>query len=227
MQIINHWHKFETPAQVAEAVCNDIMVTAQRAIAERGCFKLVLAGATTPVPIYQLLAQQQTDWSRWFIYYGDERCLPVDDPQRNSVMAQQTFLNHVSIPSEHILTMPAELGAIEAATLYRQSIADVLPFDMVLLGMGEDGHTASLFPEQDYPADEGVHAVFNAPKPPPERVSLSAKTLGETRRLVFIITGAGKKEAVQQWQGGFQLPVSWIKPAVGVDIYIDHAALGV
>jgi 6-phosphogluconolactonase len=226
MQIIKHWHKFKLPTPLAEAVCKEIIMSAQLAIAERDCFKLVLAGATTPIPIYQLLAQQEAEWSKWYIYYGDERCLPVDHPERNSVMAQQALLDHVGIPAEHILTMPTELGNVEAAKLYQQSISDVMPFDMVLLGMGEDGHTASLFPGQHYPADELVHAVFDSPKPPPERISLSAKALSNTRRLVFIITGENKREAVQQWQTGFHLPVSMIKPEAGVDIYIDNAALG-
>lgn len=226
MQIVNHWHTFATPAQVAQAVCNDIMLHAGQAISARGCFKLVLAGGSTPEQIYTLLAQQETDWSKWFIYYGDERCLPVNHPERNSVMAQQAFLNHVDIPKNQILTIPAEKGNIEAARQYQQAIADAMPFDLVLLGMGEDGHTASLFPDHIYPDDALVQPIFDAPKPPSERVSLSAKALSDTRRLLFIITGAGKNGAVQQWQTGFQLPVCTIKPTAGVDIYIDAAALG-
>ncbi|MEQ1635976.1 MAG: 6-phosphogluconolactonase [Methylococcales bacterium] len=225
MQIINHWKKFDTPAEVAQAVCDVVFIAAQQAIAERGCFKLVLAGGSTPEQLYPLFTQKETDWSLWFIYFGDERCLPTDHPNRNSVMAGQAFLNHVSIPAEQILIIPAELGGLEAAKLYQQNIVEVMPFDMVLLGMGEDGHTASLFPGHEHAADEWVHAIFNAPKPPPERVSLSAKALSNTRQLLFMVTGASKKEAVQQWQTGFQLPVNKIKPEMGVDIYIDNAAL--
>ncbi len=212
MQIINHWYSFPTPELVAQAVCDDIMLHAQQAIYERDCFKLVLAGGSTPEQVYPLLTQRETDWSKWFIYYGDERCLPADHPERNSVMAQQAFLNHVDIPKDQILTIPAELGSVQAATLYQPIIAEAMPFDMVLLGLGEDGHTASLFPDHDYPTGESVHAVFNAPKLPPERVSLSATALSNTRRLLFIITGAGKNGAVQQWQTGFHLPVCTIKP---------------
>ncbi|NOT84197.1 MAG: 6-phosphogluconolactonase [Methylococcaceae bacterium] len=228
MQIINHWHIFATPALVAQAVCDDIMRHAQQAIYERGCFKLVLAGGSTPEQVYPLLVQRDTDWSKWFIYYGDERCLPADHPDRNSVMAQQAFLNHVDIAKDQIMTIPAELGNVEAARQYQRMIAEAMPFDLVLLGMGEDGHTASLFPDQQYPPDEIAHAVFNAPKLPPERVSLSAKALSDTRRLLFLITGERKKAAVQQWQTGFQLPVCKINPTsgVGVDVYIDDAALG-
>lgn len=226
MQVINHWLNFETPAQVAEAVCSDIMQHAEQAIAARASFKLVLAGGTTPEQVYKLLSKQQTDWSKWFIYYGDERCLPSEHAERNSLMAQQAWLNHVPIPAINIFSMPAELGPVIAAQRYAESIADALPFDMVLLGMGEDGHTASLFPGHSHPDSDNVVTVFNSPKPPPERISLSAGALSNSRRVVFIVTGASKQTAVTQWQAGVALPVSSIAPADGVSIYIDKAALG-
>ncbi|MCX7088223.1 MAG: 6-phosphogluconolactonase [Methylococcales bacterium] len=226
MQIIQQWHCFESPAQVAQAACDAIMRAAQQAIVARGCFKLVLAGGLTPERVYQLLAKQQSDWSKWRIYYGDDRCLPADHPQRNSVMAQRAFLDHVSIPSAQVFTMLTELGNLQAARLYQQVVADAMPFDLVLLGMGDDGHTASLFPDHDTPSEALVHAVFNAPKFPPERISLSATALSNTRRVFFMITGAEKQTAVQQWKSGVQLPVSHIAPAEGIEIYIDSAALG-
>jgi 6-phosphogluconolactonase len=105
-------------------------------------------------------------------------------------------------------------------------IAGVDSFDTVLLGMGEDGHTASLFPGHVNSSDETVHAVYNSPKPPPERVTLSAKTLSQTRQLLFLVTGEGKRDAVQQWRQGIILPVALIRPESGVDVYIDAAALG-
>jgi 6-phosphogluconolactonase len=226
MQIINDWKSYATATQVAQAVCEDILQHAQQAITERGCFKLVLAGGSTPEQVYRLLAEQATDWSKWFIYYGDERCLPADHTDRNSVMAARAWLDQVDIPAAQVLTMPTELGALAAAKQYQAQLEGALPFDMVLLGMGEDGHTASLFPGHTHDEHEWVHAVFNAPKPPPERISLSAKALSNTRRLLFIITGAGKQVAVQQWRAGVALPVQTITPTVGVDIYIDTAALG-
>lgn len=226
MQIINHWLNFETPAQVAQAVCDDILQHAEQAITARGSFKIVLAGGTTPEQVYKLLSKSRTDWRKWHIYHGDERCLPAEHKERNSVMVQQALLDHVTIPAAQIFTMPTELGPETAAEQYRKVVADCLPFDMVLLGMGEDGHTASLFPEHVNSATETVHTVYNSPKPPPERISLSANTLANTRRLLFIVTGAGKWPAVQQWQAGEALPVATIAPQVGVEIYIDNAALG-
>ena len=200
------------------------MSAAEHAIAEHGTFKLVLAGGSTPEKVYRLLAQADADWSKWYIYYGDERCLPADHADRNSLMATQAFLEKVAIPDAQIFTIPAELGPEQAAKKYQQIVASALPFDMVLLGMGEDGHTASLFPGHQHQEDELAHAVYNSPKPPPERVSISAKALSNTQQLIFLITGANKQEAVKNWRSGQDLPVATIVPENPIDIYIDRDA---
>ena len=103
-------------------------------------------------------------------------------------------------------------------------VASALPFDMVLLGMGEDGHTARLFPGHQHQVEELAHAVYNSPKPPPERVSISALALSNTQQLIFLITGANKQEAVKNWRSGQDLPVATIVPENPVDIYIDRDA---
>jgi 6-phosphogluconolactonase len=224
MQTSLIWHRFDTADAVATAVYQHILTAAQQAIAERGAFKLVLAGGTTPEKIYRLLADTDIDWSSWHIYYGDERCLPANHADRNSVMAEQAFLNKVAIPRAQIFTIPAELDPETAARHYQQTVAPALPFDMVLLGMGEDGHTASLFPDHHHNEDELTHAVYNSPKPPSERVSLSAKALSNTQQLLFLITGANKQEAVQAWKAGADLPVATIVPENAIDVYIDSAA---
>lgn len=218
-----HWHILETAEDVALAAYQRILDAAKSAIAERGQFKLVLAGGTTPEKVYRLLAQADCDWIKWCIYYGDERCLSADHVDRNSVMAEQAFLDKVAIPKAQIFAIPAELGPEQAAIQYRQVIKDAMPFDLVLLGMGEDGHTASLFPGHHHVSDELVHAVFGSPKPPPERVSISAKALGDARQVIFLITGANKQEAVKLWRSGHELPVASIK-SDNVDIYIDRDA---
>jgi 6-phosphogluconolactonase len=92
--------------------------------------------------------------------------------------------------------------------------------------MGEDGHTASLFPGHKNDWEETVHEIYNSPKPPPERISLSASTLANTKQLFFIVTGASKIEPINQWKHGVDIPVATISPSSGVDIYIDKAALG-
>jgi len=219
----SQWHRFETGDQVAEAVCKRILAAAQQAIAARGRFKLVLAGGTTPEKVYRLLAASVADWDAWFIYYGDERCLPADHPDRNNRLANQAFLQAVSIPANQIFPIPAELGPEQGAVAYRGIVEPALPFDMVLLGMGEDGHTASLFPGHIHHEDELTHAVHDSPKPPPERVSVSAKALGQTHELIFLVTGSNKQEAVTAWRSGVKLPVATIMPPVA-DIYLDAAA---
>ncbi len=225
MQKINQWHQFDTSTEVAAAVCEKILLKAEQIISANGSFKIVLAGGSTPEKIYQQLVKAKTDWSKWLIFYGDERCLPADDKDRNSIMAYNALLGKVDIPAENIFTMPTELGAKEAAEKYRQVIDNVNQFDIVLLGMGEDGHTASLFPGHIHDLQESVHEVYNSPKPPSDRISLSAKTLSNTQQLMFIVTGDSKRIPVKQWKQAENIPVSTIAPDCGVDIYIDSAAI--
>lgn len=224
MQKNSRWHPLETADQVAEAVCQLILDAAKQSITERGQFKLVLAGGSTPEKVYRLLAKANADWSKWHVYFGDERCLPLNHADRNSVMAAKALLSHVAIPEPQIYTIAAELGPEIGAQHYRQVIAAALPFDMVLLGMGEDGHTASLFPGHKHQQDELAHAVYHSPKPPSERVSISAKALSDTRQLIFLITGKSKQDAVRQWRQGVDLPVAAIVPEYPFDVYIDNDA---
>jgi 6-phosphogluconolactonase len=139
-------------------------------------------------------------------------------------MATHCFLENVAIPEAHVFTMPAELGPEIGAKEYREIVINALPFDMVLLGMGEDGHTASLFPGHQHKQDELVHAVYNSPKPPSERMSISAEALSSTHQLIIMVTGANKQDAVNAWRSGQDLPVATINPKNTIDIYIDKDA---
>ena len=224
MQEHSRWHTLENAEQVAKVVCQRILNAAQKAIQTHGQFKLVLAGGSTPEKIYRLLATSQADWQHWYIYHGDERCLPQNHPDRNSVMATQAFLQSVSIPETQIFNIPAELTPEQAAQHYHDVVANALPFDLVLLGMGEDGHTASLFPGHLHNEEDLTHAVHNSPKPPPQRVSLSAKALSQTHELIFIVTGSNKQDAVKQWRSGECLPVATIQSLGTIDIYLDQLA---
>ena len=216
------WEIFPDAQAVARETVQRVMAAAQQAIAERGVFKLVLAGGRTPEAAYKMLALEALDFSCWEIYYGDERCLPVEHAERNSKMAADAWLDQFQFAG--VYPIPAESGAKMGAEQYAQQIKRVMPFDVVLLGIGEDGHTASLFPGHTHDAAALTHAVANAPKPPPDRVSLSASSLSNTRVLLFLITGAGKQTAVQGWQNGQDLPVTTLDPACGVTILIDVAA---
>ncbi len=218
------WHQYETPEDVAEAACQRIQQAAKKAISERGCFKLVLAGGSTPQLTYEKLTQCNCNWRHWQIYYGDERCLPVDHPERNSHMANYSLLQQVAIPEENHFPIPAELGLVQGAAAYSQTIRHNFPFDLVLLGMGEDGHTASLFPGHSIENDALVIAVSNAPKPPPERVSLTPTALNQSRQLLFLITGSNKSTAVSQWRSGENLPISLIQCQGVSEVLIDRTA---
>lgn len=192
---------------LASEACRVIVEAAQEAIGARRIFRLVLAGGSTPERAYQQLATARQDWAAWEIYWGDERCLPADHPARNSVLAQQAWLAHVPIPAAQVHAIPAELGAAPAAAAYAKTIADQLPFDLVVLGMGEDGHTASLFPGST-DADGPVIAVNGAPKAPAERVSLNYQSLRACRRQLILVSGAGKSAALAAWRHGDQLPIA-------------------
>lgn len=210
---------------LAPLVCERILTLASQAIEKNGHFKLVLAGGTTPEKVYSLLAKSDAQWSKWFIYHGDERVLPVDHTDRNSVMAANAWLKHVPIPRSQIFDIPTELGTKESAKQYREIIEQAMPFDLVLLGMGEDGHIASLFPNQLHDTAELVHEIYDSPKPPAQRITLSAKALSQTHTLLFLITGINKKEAYTRWQAGEMLPVGTVSALDTLDVYLDEVML--
>jgi 6-phosphogluconolactonase len=222
------WHSFKTIDELEQEAVRAILHAASQAISQRGTFHLVLAGGNTPRSIYTSLRAADTDWTAWNIYYGDERCLPPEHADRNSLMAWQAWLNHVAIPANQIHPIPAELGAEKAADSYSKIIEGIAQFDLVLLGLGEDGHTASLFPNHDWGATPGsanIIAVHGAPKPPADRVSLSAKRLSAASQVMFLVTGNTKLQAVNDWLKGENIPAAAISPASGVEVYIEAALL--
>jgi 6-phosphogluconolactonase len=192
---------------VAGQACRIVIAEAEAAISERLVFRIVLAGGSTPRRTYEMLAGMAQDWSAWEVFWSDERCLPADHPERNSRLAHDVWLSHVAIPAGQIHPIPAELGAARAAAEYSTLVVDRQPFDLVLLGMGEDGHTASLFSTNgDHVAP--VIAVHGAPKPHSERVSLNFQTLRACRKQLVLITGAEKSSALFAWQQGANLPIA-------------------
>ncbi len=215
-----NWQHLKNTNELAIKAAELIAQSAKHAIAAKGVFKLVLAGGSTPENAYRLLINIETDWNKWHIYYGDERCLPIEDKDRNSKMATDVFLKHTSIPKQQIHPIPSELGGQEAAIAYQAIVKQALPFDLVLLGMGEDGHTASLFPGHQHNKNELVHAVSNAPKPPSERVSLSAKALSQSEQVIFLISANNKQQALADWQKGKDLPVATINIEKPIEILL-------
>lgn len=214
------WQVVADAEAVAKEAVQYILAAAKETITRSGCFSLVLAGGSTPARAYRLLAEQDQDWSAWQFYFGDERCLPADHPERNSVMAAQSLFQHIPLQNHQVHAIPAEEGAEAAALDYAKEIEPALPFDLVLLGLGEDGHTASLFPGHEHPEGHVV-AVHDAPKPPPERVSLNYATLATATKCLFLVSGRGKAAAVRQWRSGEDIPVARLPQA---EILVDEAA---
>jgi len=223
------WNGIADVAALHESACRRVLAAASDAIRQRGRFLIVLAGGNTPQAVYRGLRDSDADWSRWHVYFGDERCAPIHDPARNSRMAAEAWLDHVAIPKNQVHGIPAELGARAAADAYASTLHDVGDFDLVLLGLGEDGHTASLFPDHDWGRAiqaPDVLAVANAPKPPPDRVSLSARRLSRARAVLFMVTGEAKRDAVTRWRAGEDIPARVIQPPTGVDVLIEAMLLG-
>jgi len=166
----------------------------------RGVFRIILAGGRTPLQTYRLLSRTMADWRNWQIYFSDECCLPPAHDAHNSRAAALAWLARVPIPETNIHPIPAERGAEAAASAYSRVVGTAQPFDLVTLGMGEDGHTASLFPGRVHSVTEPMLPIHGAPKPPPDRVSLSANTLSNAREIMILVTGAGKREAITAWR---------------------------
>ncbi|NEX16089.1 MAG: 6-phosphogluconolactonase [Halochromatium sp.] len=215
---------FDDKGAVAQATAERILGSACAAIKRQGRFRLCLAGGTTPTAAYELLARADADWALWWVYHGDERCLPIGDPERNSLAADQAWLDQVPVPREQVFAIPAEQGAEAAAAAYEQTLKAALPFDLVLLGMGEDGHTASLFPGRAVPDDRLVMPVHDSPKPPPDRVSLTTRALSQSEQLLILVTGDGKADAIRRWSLGEPLPIAQVAAAAQTQVLIDRAA---
>jgi len=204
----------DDPEAVAAATADLVA----RAI-EGGLRTLVLAGGSTPRRAYQLLAERPLPWGRVAVLFGDERCVPADDPESNYWMAHETLLERVHPGTVH--RMPGELGAEAAASFYDGVVRASSPLDLVLLGIGPDGHTASLFPGNPaLQAAGGAVAVHDAPKPPPDRVSLTLETLRAARRVVLVVTGPDKAEALRGAKRG-DVPAGMIP---GAEFLVDRAA---
>ena len=186
-----------------------------------GARTLVLAGGTTPQRCYELLAGIDVVWGRVSILFGDERCVPPHHPDSNYRMVRAALLDRVAPAT--VYRMPAELGPDEGAALYAHVVAAVAPLDVVVLGIGEDGHTASLFPGHPALQAQGFAVgIRDSPKPPPQRVTLTLNALQTARRVIILATGAGKADAVAKAKRG-EVPSGMI---AGARWLIDRAAAG-
>ena len=211
------WHVSDS--QIVEILKNKAALTtrmaeefahlADDAIRERGVFRVALAGGSTPKASYQLLAGEafagQIDWQRVQVFWGDERMVPAEHADSNYRMAKEALLDKVPIPTANIYAMRGELKPEEAAEDYEHKLGTVfggenVVFDLVLLGMGTDGHTASLFPESSL-LDETVRWVASVPEPtgnpPVPRITLTLPVINQARLVLFLVSGSGKRRVVK------------------------------
>ncbi len=201
-------HQHDNDTAVAQGVAQRVIESATAAIAARGVFHWALAGGTTPRRCYEFLCDKDIDWLKVHIWLGDERCLPVGDAERNDRMADEALLNHVPVPANQVHRIHAEQGAEKAAADYTKRLASIECLDLILFGMGEDGHTCSLFPNNPALSDDRLAIpVFDSPKPPSDRVSLGYTAIHAARQRIMMITGEGKRAVFERICQGESFPI--------------------
>lgn len=207
---------------LAKSLLSLLLESAAESIRQRGRFVVSLAGGSSPLPLYRLLGKTPADWSRWFLLYGDERAHPHGHLERNSTQVEKLWLEPAGFPMANHLLPDFSYDLENAASQYERKISPYLPLDFALLGVGEDGHTASLFPgrEMANPHGHSVLAVHDAPKLPPERITLSYEALSGAATVVFIATGATKRQAVTQMLAGEELPVNRIRGQKRTSLFV-------
>ena len=207
---------------VARAAADYLHEQIRACLADKDYCHVALPGGSTPGRCLELLADKELAWVKIHWYLGDERCYPSGHPERNDSMIQQRFWSKIATPSDRLHPIPADLGPEAAADRYASLISQIGPLDIIILGMGEDGHTASLFPGNPAVEDRrAVVPVFNAPKPPAERVSLGLVTLQQAAQRVVLVTGENKRAALARIDRGETLPIGLIGPARW---FVDRAA---
>jgi 6-phosphogluconolactonase len=224
-----------SPALIGRAA-EQFIKTAAQSIQEHGHFSVALSGGSTPRILYARLATLPVPWQNIHLFWGDERCVPPNHSYSNYLMTVENLLDHIAIPPENIHRIPGELPPEQAAEAYEQDLRAFFGtsprFDLVLLGMGDDGHTASLFPGSPALAESARWAVATEHTIPPlplvPRVTLTFGVLNAARRVIFIVTGVGKAEKLAQIQGGENsLPAAQIQPTDGELLWIvDESAAG-
>lgn len=235
---------FKDSDELAAHAADQIVQVAQEAIRVRGRAMVALAGGSTPKKSYRLLAQPprrgRMDWAHTYLFFGDERFVPPDDPSSNFAMVQETLLEPASVPAGRVFQVPTQLGSAAAAaqayaaTLSRTfGVGDNPPrFDLILLGLGDDGHTASLFPGAASlrVTDRWVVASPPGTLPPPvERITLTLPVLNAAREILFLVVGPNKAEALQDVlegrAGRAERPAAAVCPVDGMVTWlVDEAA---
>lgn len=199
---------FDDVQELVKALADEIAKSAKEAIDARGQFNFVLSGGNSPKILYKLLAsdsyRSEIDWGKTYFFFGDERFVPKEDKQRNSLMAKETLFNPLGIPDSHIFLVDTSGSPAEAAMRYNGVIVNHFQqkdvhFDFVLLGLGDNAHTASLFPETPVLKEqEAVVQCVYVEEIDATRITMSAPLINEARKIAFLVFGEDKAEAVEK-----------------------------
>lgn len=224
-------HVYESPQDLAAAAATALSARVQAVAADGRTPRLVLTGGTIAGRVYEHVSGEGGGWQHAEFWWGDERFVPAGHPDRNDRLAHETFLDRLEVPASHIHAMPAhgcDLSMADAADAYALTLPDE-PFDVVLLGMGPDAHVASLFPghPQVHEPTRRCVEVFDSPKPPPQRITLTYPALNHTRATWFIVSGADKAGAVARALSGTPIEEAPAAGARGIDEtiwFLDTAA---
>jgi len=234
--------RLTTPQDLFQAAAEEVIRSATSAITERGRFTIALSGGSTPKNLYTLIAANASaslPWDRMFFFWGDERHVPPDNPDSNYRMAKETLLSKVAIPPANIFRIPAENpDALAAADAYEQTLRKffaVAPgefprFDLILLGIGPDGHTASLFPETAALEERSRLVVANwVEKLQTNRITFTLPVLNAARCVAFLVSGTDKAavlhEVLESNAPAEKYPSKLVQPSPGKLIwFVDRAA---
>lgn len=230
---------FGSVAELERALADNIVATARKSITARGVFNFVLSGGNSPKSLNKLLAgpeyRNQIEWPKINFFFGDERYVPADDPQSNALMARQTLFEPLKISESQIFAINTALAPEESAKDYADRIGDYFKdraaqFDLILLGLGDNSHTASLFPHTPvlHEKTASVKAVWLEGQKV-HRITMTAPMINAARHIAFLVYGAGKAEAVHHVQKDQtnieEYPAQLIRPANGeVQWYLDRPA---
>ena len=222
------------PGAVAREAAARVRAAMGEALAARGVASLVLAGGSTPLAAYDELAREpgELDWTRVHLFLGDERAVPPDDDASNFGAARARLLEPLGLPQEGVHRMQGELAPERAARDYEAEVRRWLErherFDLVLLGVGADGHTASLFPGgPELDERERLVLATRSPEPPRDRISLTLPAIARSRAVLVLVTGAAKREAVRRSLEEGSTPAARARPEGGRAVWlVDLEAAG-
>lgn len=206
-------NQFNSNDVFVAALVKRVTEAAETAIQKKGGFHIVLCGGRTPVPIYKALSRMNTNWLCWHFWLGDER-MPSASAGLNCDLINETWISQIPVDPKNVHYIQVAAGMEVAVKQYSEALQEVDLFDLVLLGVGEDGHTASLFPGNDPGQSEqaaDVMGIFNSPKMPKERISLSTARLSRSKEIVFIAQGEEKKNIIDRIMQGDPLPCNAVK----------------